>query len=131
MPWVQPPGRADRGQSLGLGLSLPGRGPCLAPKGQGPDQHRASGVNWPACSLEDFDAHVAFPLIDQGLDAIEVFYPYHVAHRDYLTSHYRKLAETAGIGLSGGTDFHGDGRTGLSDVPLDPELAMKLLSGRA
>jgi 3',5'-nucleoside bisphosphate phosphatase len=64
------------------------------------------------------------PLAAAGLDAIEVFYP---EHSPELTTHYRVLAERCGIGLTGGSDFHGDtshgparpGSTTLPDEEFD------------
>ena len=40
-----------------------------------------------------------------GLDALEVYY---VEHSPQLTTHYRVLAERLGLGMSGGSDYHGD-----------------------
>jgi predicted metal-dependent phosphoesterase TrpH len=39
-----------------------------------------------------------------GLDAIEV---YHSKHDDVATARYLNLAASLGIGVSGGSDFHG------------------------
>lgn len=84
------------------------------------------GIFWPGVSLELFDERVALPLIESGLDALEVIYPYHVAHRAYITEHYRALVAEHGIGMTGGTDFHGDERTTLDAVKLDPRLVFFL-----
>ena len=40
-----------------------------------------------------------------GLDAIEVW---HSDHDAAASAHYRQLARAAGLGKSGGSDFHGD-----------------------
>jgi len=45
------------------------------------------------------------PLVEAGLDAIEV---YHTDHDKAATKHYRALAERLKVGISGGSDFHGD-----------------------
>lgn len=43
-------------------------------------------------------------LVDSGLDGIEAL---HVQHSDDQRSHYRRLAESLGLIVSGGSDFHG------------------------
>ncbi len=45
------------------------------------------------------------PLVDDGLDAIEV---YHSDHAPEDEVHYRGLAARLGVLVSGGSDFHGD-----------------------
>jgi predicted metal-dependent phosphoesterase TrpH len=45
------------------------------------------------------------PLVDQGLDAIEV---YHSDHAPEDMAHYRGMAVRFGALVSGGSDFHGD-----------------------
>jgi len=47
--------------------------------------------------------------VDQGLDALEA---YHSEHDDATTRHYLKVAETLGIAVSGGSDYHGGGTHG-------------------
>ena len=77
---------------------------------------------------EDFDRNVLYPLIDQGLDGIEVFYPYDLSYREDAIAHYIKIARKHGLLISGGTDFHGDGRIGLSDVKLDQHEALRIIN---
>jgi len=45
------------------------------------------------------------PLVAAGLDALEA---YHSDHDDAVTAHYLAVAEQLGIGVSGGSDYHGD-----------------------
>jgi len=45
-------------------------------------------------------------LIDAGLKCIEA---YHSAHSDHIRAHYVSLGERYGLGLTGGSDFHGVG----------------------
>ncbi len=59
------------------------------------------------------------PMAAAGLDAIEVYYADHSAQ---LTTHYRVLAERLGLGMSGGSDYHGDpgygsARPGSASLP--------------
>lgn len=89
------------------------------------------GVQWPKHSVEEFDERVTTPLTAQGLNGIEVVYPYHIAHRNYLTAHYAQLAEQTGLMPSGGTDYHGDSRSGLDDVRLSLEQADAFLASRS
>ena len=77
---------------------------------------------------EAFDRNILNQLLDNGLDGIEVYYPYDISHRIESTERYRKIAEQHGLLISGGTDFHGDGRTGLSDIKLDLSKAEKIVS---
>jgi len=79
-------------------------------------------------SYEDYDRNVLYPLIDQGLDGIEVFYPYDPICREEAIAHYNKIARKHGLLISGGTDFHGDGRIGLSDVKLDRDEALRIIN---
>ena len=76
---------------------------------------------------DDFDRHVLFPLIEQGLDGIEVYYPYDPSYREQASVHYAEIARKHGMLISGGTDFHGDGRVGLSDVKLSEEDALRII----
>jgi hypothetical protein len=80
------------------------------------------GIFWPKNSLEAFDARVTMPLAADGLDAVEGIYPYHIAHRSYITEHYLHLAKACGLQISGGTDYHGDDRTTIDAVRLDPAV---------
>lgn len=77
---------------------------------------------------DDFDQRILYPLIDHGLDGLEVYYPYDPTYRDEAIQHYGKIAREQGLLISGGTDFHGDGRVGLSDVKLDAKEALKLIN---
>jgi hypothetical protein len=60
------------------------------------------------------------PMAEAGLDAIEV---YHSDHSAEARGAYRALAERLGLAASGGSDFHGFGRTrdalGLVSLPPD------------
>ena len=78
-------------------------------------------------SYEDFDRNILYPLMDQGLDGIEVFYPYDLSYREEAIAHYLKIASKHGLLISGGTDYHGDKRIGLSDVKLDQEEALRII----
>jgi len=77
-------------------------------------------------AYDEFDANVLWPLIEQGLDGIEVFYPYDTGYRREAIERYGKTAAGKGLLISGGTDYHGDGRSGLTDVRLDAEDARKI-----
>jgi predicted metal-dependent phosphoesterase TrpH len=46
------------------------------------------------------------PLIDGGMDAIEV---YHTDHSPEAEATYREIARRRAIGMTGGSDFHGEG----------------------
>jgi predicted metal-dependent phosphoesterase TrpH len=76
---------------------------------------------------DNFDRHVLFPLIERGLDGIEVYYPYDPSYREQAIAHYTKIAREHGMLISGGTDYHGDGRAGLSDVKLPEEDALRII----
>ena len=76
---------------------------------------------------DDFDRHVLYPLIERGLDGIEVYYPYDPSYRVQAIDHYAEIAREHGMLISGGTDFHGDGRVGLSDVKLPEEDALRII----
>jgi predicted metal-dependent phosphoesterase TrpH len=80
--------------------------------------------------FEEFDRHVLIPLIDQGLDGIEVFYPYDLSYREKAFKHYGTIAQNHGMLISGGTDFHGDGRVGLDEVKLDTKEALRIIHQR-
>ena len=59
--------------------------------------------------------------VSDGLDALEA---YHSEHDAVATSRYLAMAATMGIGVSGGSDFHGDSSHGPShpgDVSLPRE----------
>jgi hypothetical protein len=76
---------------------------------------------------DEFDRNITFPLIAGGLDGIEVFYPYDTAYRKEAFLHYGGIAGKRGLLVSGGTDFHGDGRVGLDDVRLGADRAEKIV----
>ena len=54
--------------------------------------------------FDEFDQKVLFPLIDIGLDGIEVFYPYDPYYRENAFRHYAAIAKKNGMLVSGGTD---------------------------
>jgi len=78
-------------------------------------------------SYEEFDSRILYPLMEEGLDGIEVFYPYDVSYRDEAIKRYGKITRKNDLLISGGTNFHGDGRTGLSDVKLEVEKALEII----
>lgn len=78
-------------------------------------------------SYEEFDSRILYPLMEEGLDGIEVFYPYDVSYRDEAIKRYGKITRENDLLISGGTDFHGDGRTGLSDIKLEVEKALEII----
>ncbi len=45
-------------------------------------------------------------LVEAGLTAIEVFHP---SHDETMQAHYLRLAEHYGLGVTGGSDYHGQG----------------------
>lgn len=62
-------------------------------------------------------------LKDLGLDAIEC---YHSSHNDYLIKQYLEIAETLGLAISGGSDYHGSAKP---DVRLgEPKLTLNQLT---
>jgi hypothetical protein len=77
---------------------------------------------------DDFDHHILYPLIKEGLDGIEVYYPYYETFREEAIIRYFDVAQRHHLLISGGTDFHGDGRTGLADVKLSIEAARRICS---
>ena len=66
------------------------------------------------------------PLIDAGLDAIEV---YHSDHTPDAQHTYQMMAERHGVAISGGSDFHGDesrrNTLGLISLPADAFAALE------
>ena len=78
-------------------------------------------------SYEDFDRMILDPLVARGLDGIEVFYPYGTALMAEAISHYGAVARRQNLLVSGGTDYHGDGRAGLADVKLGLEEAQRII----
>ncbi|HIJ56295.1 MAG TPA: PHP domain-containing protein [Deltaproteobacteria bacterium] len=81
-------------------------------------------------TYEAYDRNVLYPLVENGLDGIEVYYPYDLSHRRESIERYRNIARQHKLLTSGGTDFHGDGRTGLSDIKLDQSAAERIVSFR-
>jgi hypothetical protein len=66
--------------------------------------HEAGGLaSWAHPGLSGHDGAIA-DLVRAGLDAIEV---YHAKHTPGVTTHYRRLAETWNLLVTGGSDFHG------------------------
>jgi predicted metal-dependent phosphoesterase TrpH len=67
--------------------------------------HDAGGVAsfaHPGVSKRD---ELIAPLVEHGLDAIEVYHPDHTAEH---TAAYRAMAARLGTAISGGSDFHGE-----------------------
>ncbi|MFO8091180.1 MAG: hypothetical protein R6U13_15175 [Desulfatiglandaceae bacterium] len=69
------------------------------------------------------DDLVVKPLAEAGLDGIEVFYPYDEKYRREATDHYLEITKRRRLLVSGGTDYHGDGRSTLRDVELSMRFA--------
>ena len=67
---------------------------------------------------DGFDRLVTVPMIEAGLEGIEVYYPYGGGSSEQIWNRYLQLARKNHLLITGGTDFHGDGRTGLADVRL-------------
>ena len=70
-------------------------------------------------------------LVSEGLDAIEA---YHSEHDSVATARYLGIASALGIGVSGGSDFHGDPSHGPSHpgaVSLPPDAFEELVRRRA
>jgi predicted metal-dependent phosphoesterase TrpH len=89
------------------------------------------GVTYPGLPLEAVDDALVRPLAAAGLDGMEVFYPSGRSVRGRLVRHYRVLARQLGLKASGGTDYHGDGRSGIAELRLPLRLAEDLLGGAA
>ena len=81
-------------------------------------------------TYEAFDRNILYPLVESGLDGIEVYYPYDLSHRKESIERYRNIARQHKLLISGGTDFHGDGLTALSDIKLDQSEAERIVSLR-
>lgn len=84
-------------------------------------------VDWNRIDSRVYDDQVLNPLISTGLDGVEVFYPYDPAYRDRAIDHYLSRAAEFGLLITGGTDFHGDGRSGLTDGKLPLREVRKLM----
>ena len=72
-------------------------------------------------------------LVAAGLGAIEAF---HSSHDDALQEHYLKLAERYGTGVSGGSDYHGEGTRrseffGVTSLPVAYFDELKARAARA
>lgn len=85
-------------------------GPCFVPKEKYEPQqaidliHRAGGIAVLAHpKLVENDTYVN-ELLDLPFDGVEV---YHSSHSTKDSTKYRKIAETRGLLISGGSDFHG------------------------
>lgn len=88
--------------------------------------HAAGGVvSFAHPGVTKRDALMA-PLAEAGLDAIEV---YHSDHTPETRDRYHAMADTLGLAISGGSDFHGIGATravlGLVHLPTDAFLALE------
>ena len=79
---------------------------------------------------DDFDHNILMRLIENGLDGIEVYYPYDATYRSEAFQRYYHVAMRHGLLISGGTDFHGDSRVGLADVRLDVNHALRIMNYR-
>ena len=86
------------------------KGPCFVPKEKYEPQqaidliHRAGGIAVLAHpKLVENDTYVN-ELLDLPFDGVEV---YHSSHSTKDNTKYRKIAETRGLLISGGSDFHG------------------------
>ena len=106
----------ERWLAIGLPAFVPRTGP--SPATVVDVVHAAGGIvsfAHPAVTKRD---QLIRPLVDHGLDAIEV---YHSDHLPEDVQHYRGLAQRLGVLVSGGSDFHGDPSTqptaGLSPGP--------------
>ena len=77
---------------------------------------------------DEYDQHILYPLVKNGLDGIEVDYPYDLSHRNESIELYGNIAQKHRLLISGGTDYHGDGRTGLADVKLNVDHALKIIN---
>ena len=78
---------------------------------------------------DEYDAEVLRPMLQSGLDGIELYYPYDQSYRDEAIRHYGRLAGKHGLLTSGGSDYHGDGRTGLAEMSIHCEQ-VSLLSAQ-
>jgi predicted metal-dependent phosphoesterase TrpH len=126
--------RAERNAGVLAQWSQP---PTYAGISEGMDLLKASGavsvlahpaVDHGCVDRETFDRSVTMPLIQAGLDGIEVHYPYAASLREEAWRHYGAIAKRHGLLVSGGTDFHGDGRAGLGDVRLPMRCAQEILA---
>lgn len=77
---------------------------------------------------ETFDRVVTLPLIQAGLDGIEVYYPYGASGGPGAERHYGTMAEKYDLLVGGGTDYHGDGRAGLADIRLPIRYVRQIMA---
>jgi predicted metal-dependent phosphoesterase TrpH len=89
--------------------------------------HHAGGlasIAHPGPSARD---HLIPPMVEAGLDAIEA---YHTDHDAETVARYVTMARACGLAVSGGSDFHGEGRhprPTLGIVTLPPEELERLV----
>lgn len=84
-------------------------------------------IGFPRVAFEDFDQKVLLPLVENGLDAIEVFYPYPSPVQAQAFAHYHELSRKLGIKMSGGSDYHGGNRADMSAGRLPLDVAREFL----
>ena len=84
-------------------------------------------ITFPRIDFETFDRNVLYPLVESGLDAIEVFYPYEPAVRETAFAHYYALAQKLGLKMSGGSDYHGGNRADMRGGRLPLDVARNFL----
>lgn len=114
----------ERWLATGLPAFVPRTGP--SPAEVVSVVHEAGGIvsfAHPAVTKRD---ELIRPLVDHGLDAIEV---YHSDHQPEDVQDYRNLAQRLGVLVSGGSDFHGDPSTSLGAGPsTQPDAGASLRS---
>lgn len=128
---------ADMSDAFARFLSI-GRPGYVARAGATPAEviahiHDAGGVASIAHPGKSRRDHLIAPMIDAGLDAIEV---YHSDHTVADVVRYQIMADALGVVVTGGSDYHGpgSGRTeGFGRVGLPPAAFERLLAraGRA
>lgn len=106
----------DRLLATGRPAFVPRRGPALADVVTA--IVRAGGIASLAHpGLNDLDADIP-RFAASGLAAIEAR---HREHPPEMEAHYRHMAATLGLAISGGSDFHGE--PGASEADVDPAIA--------
>ncbi|MDY7034335.1 MAG: PHP domain-containing protein [Thermodesulfobacteriota bacterium] len=81
------------------------------------------------CTLGDLTQGVLKNVVERlvalGLQGIEIYYP---DHRDDQIALYKKLADTYGLLITGGSDFHGENKPGveIGVYGEDTELSLSL-----
>ena len=85
----------------------------------------------PASVHRDYIIH---ELVEYGLMGLEVMHPLHTPEKQ---AYYRRLAGQHGLFVTGGSDWHGEGRrrnfdnvTGVKGIPYDTVAAMKAAADR-